>query len=84
MPLDWQTVVVTLNAIAAALVIVRRFVPARRRSDAARGPAPVACDHCETGAKAIAGVAASDGAAARTRTTPVVSVDDLRRSVRRH
>jgi hypothetical protein len=85
MTLDWQTIVVTLVAIAAALVVVRRFVPARRRSAGAREPAaPVACDHCETGAKAIAGIAASSGSAARTQTTPVVSVDDLRRSARRH
>ncbi len=37
MTLDWQTVVVTIVALGAALVIVRRFVPARRRSNA--GPA---------------------------------------------
>lgn len=84
MLLDWQTLVVTLVALAAAAVIVRRFVPARRRATAgARGPAaPVACDHCETGAKAIAN-AAPGGSATRTQTTPVVSVDDLRASAKR-
>ncbi len=83
MPLDWQSIVVTLVALGAALVIVRRFVPARRRQARARGPAaPIACDHCETGAKAVAG-AAPNGSGARTQTTPVVSVDDLRASARR-
>jgi hypothetical protein len=84
MTLDWQTVVVTIVALAAAAVVVRRFVPARRRSSARPGApaAPVACDHCETGAKATA-AAAPNGSAARTRTTPVVSVDDLRASVKR-
>lgn len=85
MSIDWQTVVVTLVALAAAAVIVRRFVPTRRRATAGtRGPAaPVACDHCETGAKAMA-TAAPNGSTARTQTTPVVSVDDLRRSAKRH
>lgn len=85
MTLDWQTIVVTLVALAAALVIIRRFVPKRRRSTAgARGPTvPVACDHCETGARATAGVAAPNGSTARTRTTPVVSVEDLRASANR-
>ena len=84
MPLDWQNIVVTIVALAAAAVIVRRFVPARRRSTTgARGPAaPIACDHCETGAKAMAG-AAPNGSTARTQTTPVVSVDDLRASAKR-
>ena len=84
---DWQTVVVTIVALGAALVIVRRFVPARRRSNARPGaPAtPVACDHCETGAKATATAATANGSV-RTQTTPVVSVDDLRASsrARRH
>jgi hypothetical protein len=87
MTLDWQTIVVTLVALAAAIVVVRRFVPARRRSNARPGaPAtPVACDHCETGAEAIrSATAAGNGAASRTQTTPVVSVDDLRRSAKRH
>ena len=84
MVLDWQTVVVTLVALAAAFVVVRRFVPTRRRSNARPGaPAtPVACDHCETGAKATASAAAPNGAATRTHTTPVVSVRDLRASAK--
>jgi hypothetical protein len=85
MMLDWQTVVVTLVALAAAMVIVRRFVPARRRTAARPGAsaAPVGCDHCETGAKATraaTGATAGNGSGARTQTTPVVSVSDLRAS----
>ena len=76
MTLDWQAVVVTIVALGAALVIVRRFAPARRRSNAA----PAACDHCETGAKATRGATAGNGSTARTQTTPVVSVGDLRAS----
>ena len=85
MVLDWQTIVVSIVALAAALVIVRRFVPTRRRSNARPGaPAtPVACDHCETGAKATAATAVPKGSTARTQTTPVVSVDDLRASAKR-
>ncbi len=85
MTFDWQTIVVTLVALAAAAVIVRRFVPARRRAtDGGRGPAaPVACDHCETGARATAGPPAPNGSTARTQTTPVVSVEDLRASANR-
>ena len=83
MTFDWQTVVVTAIALGAAGVIVRRFVPARRRPPATPGAAaaPVACDHCETGAKAVA--RAGESAAARTQTTPVVSVADLRASSKR-
>ena len=86
MTLDWQTVVVTLVALGAAFVVVRRFIPARRRSKRRPGaPAmPVACDHCETGAKATRAMVAGNGSAARTQTTPVVSVDDLRASAKRH
>jgi hypothetical protein len=85
MALDWQTVVVTLVALAAAIVIVRRFVPARRRSNTRPGESatPVACDHCETGAKATRNAtAAGNGSTARTHTTPVVSVSDLRASAK--
>jgi hypothetical protein len=86
MTLDWQTVVVSIVALGAALVIVRRFAPARRRSNARPGSpaAPVACDHCETGAKATRTAAAGTGSTARTQTTPVVSVADLRRSAKRN
>lgn len=87
MTFDWQSVVVTVVALAAAVVIVRRFVPARRPSTTgARGPAMLAaCDHCETGAKATATAApAGSNGAPRTQTLPVVSVADLRRSAKRH
>ncbi len=82
MTLDWQTVVVTIVALGAAFVVVRRFMPARRRPNARPGQpaAPVACDHCETGAKATRAAAAGNGSAGRTQTTPVVSVGDLRAS----
>ena len=85
MTLDWQTVVVTIVALGAALVIVRRFVPARRRSGAKPGSAaaPIACDHCETGAKATHIATAGNGSTGRTQTTPVVRVADLRRSAKR-
>ena len=84
MTLDWQTIVVTIVALGAALVIVNRFVPARRRSNA-RPAAPVACDHCATGAtatRAAAAATAGNGSGARTQTTPVVSVGDLRASAK--
>ena len=77
MTLDWQTVVVTVIALGAAGVIVRRFLPAKRKPGAS--PAAAACEHCETGAKAVA---ASSASTARTQTTAVVSVDDLRASSR--
>ena len=87
MPLDWQSIVVTVIALGAALVIVRRFVPARRRATASGAPAVVAaCEHCETGARATRPASAngSTSRTPRTQTTPVVSVDDLRRSAKRH
>jgi hypothetical protein len=80
MTLDWQAVVVTIVALGAALVIVRRFAPARRRSNAGPGAPSAACDHCETGAKATRAATAGHGSTARTQTTPVVSVGDLRAS----
>ena len=82
MTLDWQAVVVTIVALGAALVIVRRFAPARRRSNAGQGAPSAACDHCETGAKATRAATAGNGSAARTQTTPVVSVGDLRASAK--
>jgi hypothetical protein len=84
MAIDWQAIVVTAVALGAALMIVRRFVPARRRQSAGGRAAatPVACDHCETGAKATASAGAK-GSTARTQTTPVVSVEDLRASAKR-
>ena len=85
MTLDWQFVVVTAVALGAAGVVVRRFVPSRRPATGpgARAATPVACEHCDAGARATATAAAPDGSS-RTRTTPVVSVDDLRRSAKRH
>ena len=77
MTLDWQTIVVTVVALGAAGVIVRRFLPAKRKPGAS--PAAAACEHCETGAKAMA---APKESAARTQTTAVVSVADLRGSAR--
>jgi hypothetical protein len=77
MTLDWQTIVVTVVALGAAGVVLRRFLPAKRKPGAA--PAAAACEHCETGAKAVA---ASNASTARTQTTAVVSVADLRGSAR--
>ena len=82
MTLDWQTVVVTIVALGAALVIVRRFVPARRRSNAGPG-APAARSRATTARPARrprAPPTAGNGSTARTQTTPVVSVGDLRAS----
>ena len=79
MTLDWQTLVVTLVALGAAGAIARRFIPKRRRHGAPA--ASGACDHCESGAAAIK--AAPKESAARTQTTPVVSLDDLRASAKR-
>jgi hypothetical protein len=75
MALDWQFVVVTVVALGAAGVVVRRFVPARRRpaAPAARAGA-AACDHCAAAEPKVQG---------STRTTPVVSVEDVRASARR-
>ena len=78
MTLDWQTVVVTIVALGAALVIVRRFVPgpAAIERPAGAAAAPVACDHCETGAQ---GHADRDG---RQRIHGA-DADDARRQRRR-
>jgi hypothetical protein len=74
MTFDWQFVVVTAIAFAAALVIARRFVPGRRRPRTPGPAATAACDHCTPTEAPAAG---------RTQTTPVVSVTDLRSSARR-
>ena len=74
MTIDWQSVVVTAVALGAAGVVVRRFVPSRRRPGAGPGTGAAApCDHCAPAAPK------ADG----TRTTPVVRVDDLRATERR-
>jgi hypothetical protein len=78
---DWQFVVVTMIALGAGAIVLRRLLPARKvkakGADAPAVPAPsVACSHC----------ASADAAAKpkptplRTATVPVVSVGDLRQS----
>lgn len=44
-PVDWQTVVVTVVAFGAALVIVRPFLPSRRTSRQGRP----GCPSCASG-----------------------------------
>jgi hypothetical protein len=71
MSIDWQTVVVSVVALGAAGVVLRRFLPARRKAGApASAPA---CEHCEPVPEPVK----------RTQTTPVISVSDLRKSARR-
>jgi hypothetical protein len=77
---DWQFVVVTIVALGAASIVLRRLLPARKvkakGADAPAVPAPsVACSHC-----ASAEAPAKAKAPARTATVPVVSVRDLRQS----
>jgi hypothetical protein len=77
---DWQFVIVTLVALGAGGIVLRRVMPARkvkaRGADAPAIPAPVACAHCST-AEADAKPSARP---ARTATIPVVSMRDLRDS----
>ena len=70
MVIDWQSVVVSVVAIGAAGVVLRRFLPQRRKAGA---PAAPACEHCEPAPEPVK----------RTQTTPVISVSDLRKSARR-
>jgi hypothetical protein len=70
MAFDWQTVVVTVAALTAAGVVLRRFLPKRRKAGASAAPA---CDHCEPTIEAPK----------RTQTTPVISISDLRSSAKR-
>ncbi|MCL4845020.1 MAG: hypothetical protein KJ066_00665 [Acidobacteria bacterium] len=49
-PVDWQSVVVTVVAFAAALVIVRPFLPSRRASR----PGRPGCPSCAAGHAACA------------------------------
>jgi hypothetical protein len=77
--LDWQFVVVTIIALGAGSIVVRRLLPARKvkakGADAPAVPAPsVACSHCASAD------ATAKPAAPRTATVPVVSVRDLRQS----
>jgi hypothetical protein len=77
---DWQFVVVTLVALAAAAIVVRRLMPARkvkaRGAEAPPATTSVACAHCST-AEAARKPSARP---ARTATIPVVSIRDLRES----
>ena len=45
MSIDWQSVVVSVVALGAAGVVLRRFLPKRRTAGA---PAAPACEHCES------------------------------------
>jgi hypothetical protein len=78
---DWQFAVVTLFALGAAGVVVRRLLPARkvkaRGADAPPTPPSVACSHCATGEVAMKSAAR---ATPRTETVPVVPIQDLRAS----
>ncbi len=69
---DWQFVVVSAIALAALWVLLRRVAPrpATRKAAGAAGPAP-ACGHCASNPSA--------SAPARTTTTPIVPIADLRR-----
>jgi hypothetical protein len=75
---DWQFLVVTMIAVGAGSIVVRRLMPARKvRAKGADAPAPpVACSHCATGEASMAKAARP----ARTATVPVVSMHDLRAS----
>jgi hypothetical protein len=84
---DWQTVVVTLVALGAGAVVLRRLMPARKvqskGADAPATPVSVACAHCATGQAALKPKPTARPVtrpAPRTETVPVVSVGDLRAS----
>ena len=79
MNIDWQTLVVSVVALGAFGVVLRRFLPKRRKAGAPAAAA--ACEHCESGTAAVK--AASRGSGVRTQTTSVVSLDDLRASTKR-
>jgi hypothetical protein len=71
---DWQFVIVSLIALAAMAIVVRRVLPARKTKTkgADAPPMPAACSHCAS--------AESPKPSARTATVPVVSLNDLRGS----
>jgi hypothetical protein len=75
---DWQFLVVTMIAVGAGSIVVRRLMPTRKvRAKGADAPAPpVACAHCASGEASLAKAARP----ARTATVPVVSLRDLRAS----
>jgi hypothetical protein len=70
---DWQFIVVSMVAAAALWVIVRQVWPSRSKHDDSSRAACANCpSHAESPARAVA----------RTTTTPVVSLADLRDTVR--
>jgi hypothetical protein len=72
MTLDWQAVVVTIVALGAALIVVRRFLPARRRS--MPGPGTSGPNRVRSLRDRRQGHARAAGnRSGRTQTTPVVS-----------
>jgi hypothetical protein len=75
--LDWQFAVVTLIALGALVVLVRRFAPAKVRVRGGKGDP--ACAHCTSNEQNRKAVARPP----RTTTTPVVSLSDLRDTARR-
>jgi hypothetical protein len=76
--LDWQFILVTLVALTALGVLVRRLVPGRKVGGAAKSDP--ACAHCASNAERRPDTAAR---APRTTTTPVVSLMDLRETAHR-
>lgn len=74
--LDWQFIVVTAVAVAAVGVLVRRIVPLSRRGPG--GAKDLGCTHCASSAQG-----GGPARARRTTTTPVVPLDDLRRTANR-
>jgi len=75
---DWQFGVVTTVALGACWVLLRRLTSAFSRKSATS--ADPACPHCAMNERPRA---ASPERAPRTTTTPVVSLDDLRQTVRK-
>jgi hypothetical protein len=77
---DWQFVIVTLIALSAMAIVVRRVLPARKTK--AKGadapPMPAACSHCASAESSKS--SQQPQRAARTATVPVVSINDLRGS----
>jgi hypothetical protein len=74
---DWQFAVVTLVAAGALVVLLRRFAPSKARVRGGKGDP--ACAHCTSNEQTRKPAARP----ARTTTTPVVSLSDLRDTARR-
>jgi hypothetical protein len=68
---DWQFIAVSVVALGALAVVLRRIIPARRTGGAKADPA---CDHCATNPASTA------APPRRTTTIPFVSLKDLRNS----